>query len=123
MDKHSFSLNYSSTIVRKARKSPLNCLCENKPFYLVGCSTHLYYCNVKGHIDSFKQAFKNSPTKCFNSSFAMDVFQYFRKEADTAGSFCIDCWFNCEISHHKRELPVIPLTPSINDFSSHDSQQ
>lgn len=52
-----------------------------------------------------------------------DVFQYFRKEADTAGSFRINCWFNCEISHHKRELPVIPITPCINDFSSLDSQQ
>lgn len=71
----SFSLNYSSTIVRKAWKSPLLTLVCVKInlFYLVCCSTHLYYCNVKGHIDSFKQAFKNSPTKCFNSRMYFNI--------------------------------------------------
>lgn len=75
LDKHSFSLNYSSTIVRKAWKSPLLTLVCVKInlFYLVCCSTHLYYCNVKGHIDSFKQAFKNSPTKCFNSRMYFNI--------------------------------------------------
>lgn len=50
----------------------------------------------------------------------------FCEDKEAAGSFFIECWLNCEIPHHKRELPVIPLvgehTDSMGIFSNLNNQ-